>query len=392
MSFNMNFNVNLVGGSHLLRALGLEPGGFVDQLQQYQSQLGMLQNLSDSFSQTAGLSGANMLASLLQSGIPGAGITSAPNQGTCPCGHQYAQPQSFDLGASDQPFSFQGLMQRGKAAQFERFLQQNPFARSQVEMMLGGRILNDGAADGRLQVQPFPGGQNPQGSPAAQSATSALDQISRAAAGLGFPGLGFPAMMLGALSNLLGGGQGNAQAAGNGGRTGNPLVDWFRDPREANQQAMAAGGAGNGGGVNGSPALNGFTNQFAPAQAGQHQGAFGMGNEGDASGVLNDPSLTIEDKVVLMLMLIMKKMDKDIEKQANYINDLQQQQNGGGGGGGKGGGKGGGGGGGSNSSIDIESMKLKRMVDKRGQMFDMLRQIIDKYNETAKNMIQSIGR
>ena len=37
-------------------------------------------------------------------------------------------------------------------------------------------------------------------------------------------------------------------------------------------------------------------------------------------------------------------------------------------------------------------MKLKRMVDKRSQMFDMLRQIIDKYNETAKNIIQSIGR
>ncbi|CAN0599418.1 unnamed protein product [Laminaria digitata] len=37
-------------------------------------------------------------------------------------------------------------------------------------------------------------------------------------------------------------------------------------------------------------------------------------------------------------------------------------------------------------------MKLKRMIDKRGQMFDMLRQIIDKYNETAKGIIQSIGR
>jgi len=25
-------------------------------------------------------------------------------------------------------------------------------------------------------------------------------------------------------------------------------------------------------------------------------------------------------------------------------------------------------------------------------MFDMLRQVIDKYNDTAKNMIQSVGR
>ena len=37
-------------------------------------------------------------------------------------------------------------------------------------------------------------------------------------------------------------------------------------------------------------------------------------------------------------------------------------------------------------------MKLKRTIDKRSQMFDSLRQIIDKYNETAKNMIQAIGR
>jgi hypothetical protein len=43
-------------------------------------------------------------------------------------------------------------------------------------------------------------------------------------------------------------------------------------------------------------------------------------------------------------------------------------------------------------SIDVETMKLKRLVDKRSQMFDMLRQIIDKYNETAKGIIQSIGR
>ena len=131
------------------------------------------------------------------------------------------------------------------------------------------------------------------------------------------------------------------------------------------------------------------------------------------SGVLNDPSLTVEDKVTLMLMLIMKKMDKDIERLAQYINSIQQQQSnrgkahkglgkmGAAGGkalGGPMGAKLGGGignkmgGGGNSPSIDVETMKLKRMIDKRGQMFDMLRQIIDKYNETAKGVIQSIGR
>jgi hypothetical protein len=48
--------------------------------------------------------------------------------------------------------------------------------------------------------------------------------------------------------------------------------------------------------------------------------------------------------------------------------------------------------GGSSPSIDVETQKLQRMIEKRSQMFDMLRQIIDKYNSTAKGMIQSLGR
>ena len=44
------------------------------------------------------------------------------------------------------------------------------------------------------------------------------------------------------------------------------------------------------------------------------------------------------------------------------------------------------------TSIDVEAMKLKRLTDKRGQMFDLLRQAIDKYNQTARGMIQAIGR
>jgi hypothetical protein len=37
-------------------------------------------------------------------------------------------------------------------------------------------------------------------------------------------------------------------------------------------------------------------------------------------------------------------------------------------------------------------MKLKRLVDNRSQMFDALRQIIDRYNLTAKGIIDAIGR
>jgi hypothetical protein len=121
------------------------------------------------------------------------------------------------------------------------------------------------------------------------------------------------------------------------------------------------------------------------------EGTRGHGNDplqNQIEDVLSDPSLTVEDKVTLFLMLVMKKMDKDIEAQADYIEQLQQQQNkaaadarlqgkappe-------------------SNASIDVESQKLARLVTKRNQMFDILRSIIDKYNETAKNIIQSLGR
>jgi len=178
--------------------------------------------------------------------------------------------------------------------------------------------------------------------------------------------------------SMFGGGGGGGGAPING---GSPYVDWFNDPRmqaQMQQQMMNPGFFGG--------------NNFQPGVPGPTQGAFGLGqNDGsDVSGVLNDPSLTVEDKVTLMIMLIMKKMDQDIEKQAQEINKLQQQQQKQGGGGK--GGKGGGGGGGGDKSIDVETMKLKRLIDKRSQMFDMLRQIIDKYNQTAKGIIDSMGR
>ena len=102
-----------------------------------------------------------------------------------------------------------------------------------------------------------------------------------------------------------------------------------------------------------------------------------------AGGMPGGGAMTVEDMVTLMLMMIMKKMDRDIQGQAQRINQLQQQQGARGGQQGQPPGA---------PSIDVETMKMKRTIDKRSQMFDMLRQVIDKYNETAKNIIQSVGR
>ena len=358
-------NINMLGGAHLLRYLGLDAGRFLSQLESFHGQqFGMLQQISDGFHFAAGFTAANQLANMLQSGmIPGQGMMMPPNMACCCCPGQYAQPRMMDFGAMPgaAPFSMPGLFARQQGAMFERALSTNPFMRQQVEMMLGGRISPDGVADGRMMVTPFPPGMmTPGGSPnpSAMAAMDFMSQIMQAASMMGpMNPIGmFNQAMLGALGNLLNGGGANGVGGGNRAGGGSPYVDWNDQPH-------------------------------APAQGGPTQGAFGIGEGGDASAVLNDPSLTVEDKVTLMLMLIMKKMDKDIEKQANYINDLQQQQQKGGKGGGKGKG-----GGGSSPSIDVETMKLKRMIDKRSQMFDMLRQIIDKYNETAKNIIQSIGR
>jgi hypothetical protein len=112
--------------------------------------------------------------------------------------------------------------------------------------------------------------------------------------------------------------------------------------------------------------------------------------------VLNDASLAVEDKVMLMLMLIMKKMDEDIEKQAAAIQAINAprpplpfffvpggafmgggmmtpvpQQ-------------------GSSPSIDVETQKLQRMIQKRSQMFEMLSRIMEHYNETAKSIVQNL--
>ena len=361
----------LLGGSYLLRALGLPVDNVLQGLEDFHDQAHGLHGLQDTFSVCAGMMGASMLANLLQNGgIPGAMFMPPPNAGACPCPHHYSPPVGLDFGAAPGGNLFEQVMARGRGAEFEQYLTQNPFARAQVEMMLGGRIMPDGFADGRIRVQPFAHGGIPGGAnPAAMSALGLLDQLARSAMMTGMPqafGPGvFQSMMLGALNNVLG-----QFGLGGGGGGGGGAMDLF-GPGDF----LGTGNGRHPQGVNG-----------------QYQGAFGLGDGGDASGVLNDPTLTVEDKVTLMIMLIMKKMDQDIEKMANYINKLQQQQNGGGGKGGGKGGKGGGGGGGGNPSIDVETMTLKRLIDKRSQMFDMLRQIIDKYNQTAKGIIDSMGR
>ena len=90
--------------------------------------------------------------------------------------------------------------------------------------------------------------------------------------------------------------------------------------------------------------------------------------------VLLDPSLNAEDKVTLTIMSLIKKIDRHISYQVNRVEALRSSPLI------------------DSPSIDVETMKLKRLIDKRSQTFDMLRQLIDKYNKTAKATIDSLGR
>jgi hypothetical protein len=358
---------------------------------------GQLQNLYDMYAEAA-IGGRNtgilktLQAQVLGGSMPAWGafampspMTMLPVMGPFVGGGYAGGRQQIDLGfGSNIPILSKIFNPMRRAAgRFERMLRHNPAARAAFEAQIGGRITSFGFRnDGKMTIQRFAPGFSPgmmgMTNPFAMTAMNSFMGMQHAVTGafgglLGGLGpmfgagslLGSPFMglALGGFSNVLGGMMGPVGAAGQG---FSPFDN--SGPR---------GGMGFG---SWNPlAQPGRTNNTNPAyeQAHQYQTA----------SILADPSLTVEDKVTLMLMLIMKKMDRDIERQAQYVNSIQQQQSQ------RSGGKGGKGSQGNSSpSIDIETMKLKRLVDKRGQMFDMLRQIIDKYNETAKNMIQSIGR
>ena len=89
--------------------------------------------------------------------------------------------------------------------------------------------------------------------------------------------------------------------------------------------------------------------------------------------IMKDPLLSGEEKSARMLGILtssLAEFDGAIDRQAQLVREGPS----------------------SSVSIDVETMKLKRLIDKRSQAFDMLRQIIDRYNQTAKGIIDTIGR
>jgi len=308
-------------------------------------------------------------------------------------GGGYAPQQRVDLA----PFSPNDFFARAfdpnrrEAARMELGLRADPFARTAFEQAVGGRIVSFGSAcDGRFTIERFPPAGPQQGSGGAiNPLASALQGITQQMAGAALSANPFAALALGGLTNL------------------------------ANQLGMGPQSfASFQGGVQGMPLFGVGQASWNPlAQPGKINGSNPMRENASSDqvhSILSDPSLTMEDKIMLAMMLICAKMDDDIKRQTEYLNSLQNQQGnrdkvgklGGlagtaagayfGGptgakmGAGVGSKLGGAGGQDAEKSIDIESKKLERMITKRSQLFDTMGKIMERYDQSAKNVIQSM--
>jgi hypothetical protein len=389
----VNDLVGLFGGK------GAVTGAFIDSL--LGNEAGKLANLRDAFFETAfndatgpitrnvremfmgafPMAGMMMMGPMAYMGMMGPALH-----------HGYAGSwgagQEFDLRDM-----FDGSKRQAKV--FEKKLKNDSSARARFEQAIGGTIVDFGSRDGVVKVQRYAPGMNPAmlGANVNPLAMSALGMF----AGMNHAVMGQAAMMS----------MGPMAMYGAGSMFMNPFMGmtmsgFHNIMAGMNPYTGDVGPAGPGWGYldNSGPwggrGVGSWNPLAQPGRISNTNPMYEVGHQMQVGQILADPSLTVEDKVTLLIMIIMNKMDDDIMRQAQYINSIQNQQaerqamqkwaqgqgmeytpwgqdN-------------------STPSIDVETMKLKRLIDKRSQMFDILRQIIDKYNQTAKGIIDSIGR
>lgn len=317
------------------------------------------------------------------------------------CGAGCASSHTLEAktGSDEQFFGRLFRRRRQTGAKLERLLRTNPNAKAAFESQVGGKIVafeRRGLKVQRLQTSNPGNVSTPaQANLPATTAMGALAQMEQAILS--------QARRVAAIQG---------QAANGGAHGSNPTYGYaLSGLSQANGTGTYSSALGGGGVGSWNPnAMPGRINNTNPLYERAHQS--------EVESILEDPSLTIEDRVTLMLMTVSNKMSDDIQRQAQYVNSIQQQQSNRGGksaplgkssGMSQGGlagmgtavsgmnGLGGGGlgfpasqlGGPANASpsVDVETMKLKRMIDKRNQMFDILRSIIDKYNEDRKSVV-----
>ncbi|HJL44021.1 MAG TPA: hypothetical protein RMG48_22135 [Myxococcales bacterium LLY-WYZ-16_1] len=337
--------------AQLYAALGYTADTFANAIASRGGNPQFLSQIADQFQMASGYHVGQAVGSFLSQGLNPQGFVPPPSY---PSNPQVANGYAMNIGSGYEQSLFN----------------MDPRTRAAVEREFGGRIVHGNPNDGVVQVMPFRPGVTPAGSGHGNQAHfHAADYL----AGMNQASAGSASNPLrGALSRILqdqllrsfqsGGNIFGPQNQGNAGNAAGPV----------DQQRAFFGTQPGTGPFRGS--LQGGSLGSQPTILSQGAATSGVPNNSYA-GVMSDPSLTVEDKVALAFMLILKKFDKDIEQQMNRVNAMQNQQ-----------------GNQGNSSIDVEALKLSRMVTKRQQMADILRQIIDKYNQTAKGVIDGIGR
>ena len=446
----------------MLNAMGA--GRLLGRLEAFMQPSQTLQQLQTGFGIASGMLDPSTIAQSFQNGtMAPAGFMPPPPWNNCGCAGTYAQPRTFDFGASanQNPFSMDALFNRFQGSMFEASMSQmmatNPMARQTLEMMLGGTIVPDGMNDGRITVQPFSPGFQPAGGPQNMAANYARDALNQIFAGAnGANGNSFFGNPVGqqqqqepfslaseAFNQMMGNALGGIFQALNGGAPGQPgapapmnatmmggapagatapLVNAApggqaagtqpvqvgttatgRPVVAANNPTGQAGTAGQPNATNANPVVNnpgvptGATSDM-PQPTGATAGGSGIPGtgrnpspgiensffggvpapaDGGASSILGAGNLSVEDALILLLFLILQQLDKEIANQVRVVEGLQNQNAGNAQAAG-------------NSSIDMETMALSRMTEKRGNMFDTINNIMDNYDATAKSGASSI--
>lgn len=138
-----------------------------------------------------------------------------------------------------------------------------------------------------------------------------------------------------------------------GGGGSAPGVDWGEDLKKAEQRMALEG---------------------ALQKAGR---VLGPAEQEKLSRLMEDPGLTMEDRLTLLLTEIMQGMDRQIREQADKIQAIQQGdrtavQ------------------GGEAPGVDREAAKLEKLTDTRSQVFNTLKSLIESQDASARSVLESM--
>jgi hypothetical protein len=95
-----------------------------------------------------------------------------------------------------------------------------------------------------------------------------------------------------------------------------------------------------------------------------------VGAFGRETSILDDPTLTVVDKLILLLQFVEERTEQQANAQMKEIEASNQQ----------------------GGSLEVAATRLKRTLDTASQIKDIIRGAIAKYTESENNAAQSVGQ